>query len=402
MSLGGFYLDQFKITYNTTLFPTRLDYGIELISKYASAIVGASDRGESYWGLDSNKDTGDYTKNGISVYDLQSRVPVWGDEYPENSYTLGVFLKYDDLVKTKYLLIILTTSIMYFDAEYTNDGDTDYRFRNSFPFYKANITTSVSPFISETGGMPVSIGAMLRNTEFDLSDVLDNTKSIFEVSDTPFFSLNGCFINSFSNLDAGCNIPYVENKGSLAIPKEGDSFVFGLVVKDDVIISLFRNSNWNIGNYNVTIFGDIVDCYNKFDSKKFSVIQGSSNYYNNWSNVLGIEELEKNYNNMNYSFCPSYVYNKTVSYGARKDYLMSVISSVSYNTHFLACTGSYLYFNSDITNNACGSKYKGKINSDVYRQCNECFGSEIVLDGNFIRIGNCLVGWDYTNPNLLS
>ena len=54
MSLGGFYLDQFKITYNTTLFPTRLDYGIELISKYANAIIGASSRGNSYWSIDTN------------------------------------------------------------------------------------------------------------------------------------------------------------------------------------------------------------------------------------------------------------------------------------------------------------------------------------------------------------
>ena len=398
MSLGGFRLQQFKITYNSNNYSSYLEYGCDLLSKYANCIINASSYSDSGWTIDENKTDGDYEVNDISIYNLQTRVPVWGTAYPEGSYNICCFLKYDNGTTVRHLYLMLNSCLMVFNTSYSSSAED----KDSFPFYKYDRSTN-APYWNPCGGVPVTFGAMCRTEEFVLNDIINNSKNIKQVSDTPFFSLTGAFVHSFIYTDRDSNINY--RTGSLTNPEIDESYVLGTAVKNDIIISIFRKSSWSIGNYNVMLFGDIINCYNDRDNKKFTVIQGCCNYASDWyndSNLKKTNNIENIYAGLSYPYCFGYTYESgNTFYGLTKEYLNTIISSVTENRHFLACTGSYLSFYDNISNNLNGSKYKGHIDTEVFRQCNECQGSEVVLDGNFIRIGSCLVGWDYSNPNLL-
>lgn len=395
MSTGGFYLSQFKITYNTTDYSTLYDYGADLLSKYANCILTASQQSDGNWSVDADMVSGaDDTVNSVPIYNFQTRIPVWGDAYPTGSYNIGCFLKYDNGTTVRHLFLMLNSCVYYFDAS-VSSGSVD---KNSLNFRRVLLTTSNDPFMNTTTGYPLSMGAMCRVEPFDITDLCNNSKNVLSVSDTPLFPINGCFINSFKWTDFDVNIPF--NYEKLSTPNENASYVLAVCVKNDTIISIFRDSSWQVGNYTCSVFGNIIDCYNSSDNKKFAAIQGSCSFYNEWNNNEYVHAKEL-YGNNNYSKVSGCFKTSNTSTPLTKDYLQSVISRTTDNTNFCACTGSYLSFVDNISNSANGSKYKGKIDEDVFRQCNELTSSEVVLDGTFIRIGSCLVGWDASNPSLL-
>ena len=395
MSLGGFHLSQFKITYSPANFPSLYSYGTYLLSNYANAIVTASGSSDSGWSIDAGKVSGaDDTVNSVPIYNFQTRIPVWGTQYPAGSYNIGCFLKYNNGSIVRHLFLMLNTCIYYFNESPSSGSDdkNSLRFNRLLEFGDGN-----APYGSSFGGAPISFGAMCRAEPFDITELCDLTKSVSLVSDTPLFPITGSFIDTFQYLDYDVNIPFSYRK--LSKPNENDSFVLGVCVKGDIIISIFRDSLWSTGNYTCTIFGNIIDCYREGDAKKFGVIQGSCGFYDNWINGSDIYEI---YDNKSYEKVIGCFINSDSAVALKKEYLSSVISHIEDNTAFCAYTGSYLSFVGDISNSENGSKYKGKINTDIFRQCNDLTGSEVVLEGNFIRIGSCLVGWDPSNSNLFS
>lgn len=394
MSTGGFYLSQFKITYNTTNYASLYDYGADLLSKYANCILAASQQSDGNWSVDADMVSGaDDTVNSVPIYNFQTRIPVWGNAYPTGSYNIGCFLKYDNGTTVRHLFLMLNSCVYYFSGN-PSSGTED---KDSLNFQRVLLTTSNNPFMNTTTGYPISMGAMCRVETFNITDLCDNSKSVLSVSDTPLFPINGCFIDSLQYTDYDANIPFSYKK--LSVPNENDSYVLGVCVKNDIVISIFRDSSWQIGNYTCSVFGNIIDCYNPSDNKKFAAIQGSCGYYDNWRNDNN--NINEPYGNNIYSKVSGCFKTSNTSTPLTKDYLQSVISRTTDNTNFCACTGSYLSFADNIANSANGSKYKGKINEDVFRQCNELIGSEVVLEGAFLRIGSCLVGWDASNPSLL-
>lgn len=394
MSLGGFHLSQFKITYSAANFSSLYSYGTSLLSEYANAIVTASGSSDGGWSIDVDKVSGaDDTVNGIPIYNFQTRIPVWGTEYPSGSYNIGCFLKYNNGTIVRHLFLMLNTCIYYFN-ESPSSGSDD---KNSLRFNRLLGFGGQAPYESSFGGAPISFGAMCRVEPFDITELCDLTKGVSLISDTPLFPITGNFIDTFQYLDYDANIPF--NYRKLSKPNDNDSFVLGVCVKGDIIISIFRDSSWNIGNYTCTIFGNIVDCYREGDTKNFGVIQGNCGFYSNWINSSDIYEI---YGNKSYEKVIGCFIESNSAVSLKKEYLSSVLSHIEDNTAFCAYTGSYLSFVGDISNSENGSKYKGKINTDVFRQCNELTGSGVVLEGNFIRIGSCLVGWDPSNSNLFS
>lgn len=394
MSLGGFYLSQFKITYSAENYSSLYGYGTDLLSKYANAIVAASAASDGGWLIDADKVSGaDDTANGVPIYNFQARMPAWGGRYPAGSYNIGCFLKYNNGTTVRHLFLMLNTCIYYF----TGSPGYQPEDTNSLRFNRLSVFSAEAPYESSFGGAPISFGAMCRDEPFEITELCDLTKDVFLVSDTPLFPITGNFIDSFEYVDFDANIPFDYRK--LSKPEDNDSFVLGVCVKGDIVVSIFRDCSWNIGNYTCTIFGDIVDCYQEDDTKKFGVVQGSCGFYSNWKNGSIANEP---YGNQSYGKVVGCPMNNDSSVALKKEYLNAVLSHVEENTAFCAYTGSYLSFVGNISNSEKGSKYKGKINTDVFLQCNELTGSEVVLDGNFIRIGSCLVGWDPSNDSLLS
>lgn len=391
--MAGFHLSQFKRTYNSTDYSSHAVWGQELLTEFVQAIVSASNAGDGGWSIDTDKTAG-ADIDGL-IYDLKSR-DTRSATYETGAYAYGAFLKYENANKTKYLFVMITSS--------ANFGPSiNVATASGYP-----LGAKIAGYGSELkyGLLPLSMGAMVSNTPFSITDLCDYTKNWYEVADTPLFALNGQHISQCYSSSSTKVLGHTMNK--IAAPTVGNtSVVLAVAVKGDVIISLFRNSAWTTGEYSATIFGDILIPPGS-DTKTFAAvtanpggIKQTSSSSTGWTSntdlaststgeVANSVVVRDDPNTSNHAL-------------GVKEFLSSLVAQINSNTNLIAWTAAYIYFyDTTVASTASGSRYNGEIDTDIFRVCNTLNGSSIVLDGDFLQIGSNLISWDSANEALLS